>query len=133
MRTSINVEDYGVLLRGIEIQRLDKAVVVVVLAISTLNRTDSDGGVVITYCRILGAEQLARGLTVGAAQLHNAGNVERRVCVEEIFAALAHRSCMPALGSCEACLLACLEFHAEEVVVDGRYLGRGVIYILIVL
>ena len=49
MRTSVDIENHGILLRGVEVQRLDKAVVVVVLAVGALNRTDSDGGVVVTY------------------------------------------------------------------------------------
>ena len=127
MRTAIDVEDHGILLRRIEVDGIHQAVVVVILAVGTLDRTHFDLAAGQQGVRLPGAPEFRELLAVGGPPAHHAGLVERGPGIHEIFAVRRDLAHMPAFPARQPLLLARLEVHPEQVVLHGRDFGRIIV------
>ena len=125
---TIDVENGGVLLGRIEVDGIDQAVVVVVLAIGTLDRAEFDGGVVVLGGWVGSLKEGAGNLAVGRAEVYHAGNFQGRVVVEEPFAVGRKGAVVPTLGVGEAQGFATLDVYLAEVLLYGRKFKRVVVY-----
>ncbi len=127
MRAAVHVEDHRIFFRRIEIDRIDEAVVIVVLAVGALDRTGLDPAAGQQRARLGSPVKLRELLAVGRSPARGARHIERGPAVHEVFAVRRDLAHVPALLPGKPEFLAGLQVHAEEMVLHGRYFCRIII------
>ena len=128
VRTSIYIEDYGISLCWIKIERLYQTVIVVVTSVCAAYASQLNGRVVELRCGIFGCEKFAIEFAVCRAHTDYAWNIERGVVVREVGSIWRYRAGVPALLFRESHTLAATQIDLHQMTLYWRDLGRVVIY-----
>jgi len=139
MGAAVDIDDDGILLRRVEAERLDEAIIIVILAVRALDLSEVDLALGKAGDRVGGAEELVVDMAGGAPEIRDAGGGEVAVVVEIQRAVDVERNLMPAglLGHAEGLaylgvsenLLALgrhFQIDLEKMVLNRGNLGRGV-------